>query len=134
MTLLSKASKAAVVSSAILVSFELALRLWWHPSLGPTEATLLAPHSERDWVLDPNNPTSQGVRFRLGEHGLREARQRADLAVARALAAAPSPTVAERVRPMELAGSGAAAVRVQAAVRGAAVQRQWRHVLVVMAR
>jgi hypothetical protein len=75
MTLLSKASKAAVVSSAILVSFELALRLWWHPSLGPTEATLLAPHSERDWALDPNNPTSQGVRFRLGEHGLREARQ-----------------------------------------------------------
>jgi hypothetical protein len=64
------------------------------------------------------------------EQWLREARQRADLAVARALAAAPSPTAAERVRQMELAGRGAAAVRVQAAVRGAAVQRQWRHVLV----
>ena len=67
------------------------------------------------------------------ERWLREARRRADRAVAKAAAAAPSSAAAEAVRRTELARK-AAVVRLQAAVRGAATRRQWRHVLTVLAR
>ena len=68
------------------------------------------------------------------ERWLREARRRADWAVAKAAAVAPSPAAVEAVRRMESAEKVVATVRLQAAVRGAAARQQWRHVLAVLAR
>ena len=68
------------------------------------------------------------------ERWLREARRRADRAVVKAAAVAPSPAAVEAMRRMEPAEKAAAAVRLQAAVRGAAARQRWRHVLALLAR
>ena len=68
------------------------------------------------------------------ERWLREARRRADRALAKASAVAPSRAAVEAAQRVESAGKLAAAVNLQTALRGAAVRRQWRHVLAVLAR
>lgn len=68
------------------------------------------------------------------ERWLREARRRADRALAKASAVAPSRAAVEAARRVESAGKVAAAINLQPALRGAAVRRPWRHVLAVLAR